>query len=253
MRREIVDLRLLGAGFFIHHAGRLSGQPQCEVEIADIGRVKLRPANSDLATIRQILADREYDIPVPAAEHAIRRRYDAIVAGGGVPVIVDAGANIGAASLWLRLRFPKAHLIAIEPDPDSFAVLQANLEGRSPAEAVQAAVGATPGFVEMVTYGDSWANQTERSDSGTRIMTINEAFDRVPNGVPLLAKVDIEGFESDLFSDNLEWLDRITALYLEPHDWRFPGERTSRSFQKALGERDFHLFVVGPNLAYVRI
>jgi hypothetical protein len=82
---------------------------------------------------------------------------------------------------------------------------------------------------------------------------MNEAFAQIPEGEPFLAKVNIEGFERDLFSDGLDWLDRIAVLFIEPHDWLFPGRHTSRTFQKALGDRDFHLFIVGPHLCYVRL
>jgi hypothetical protein len=84
-------------------------------------------------------------------------------------------------------------------------------------------------------------------------MTMNEAFASVPNGEPFIAKMNIEGFETDVFSGAFEWLDKIGLLFIEPHDWLLPGKHTSRSFQRALGERDFDLFIVGPHLCYARV
>ena len=66
----------------------------------------------------------------------------------------------------------------------------------------------------MFSEGDSWATQTERSDSGTRIVTMGEAFASVANGRPFIAKIDIEGFESDLFEKNLAWLDSVRAVFV---------------------------------------
>lgn len=252
LRREAADFGLLHGDFVKHHVCRLAGKSECEVDLAGF-RVVLRPKDSDLPAFRGIFVDHEYDIQIPEAAAAIQGRYEAIIAAGRTPVIVDAGANVGAASLWFRHKFPKSHIVAIEPDEQCCSLLQRNVAGHGPIDIVQAGIGGTPGHVQLVDAPDSWAIQTERADTGTPIVTMNEAFGRVPDGEPFLAKINIEGFEEDVFSANLEWLDRIAVLYLEPHDWRFPGQHTSRTFQKAMGERDFHLFLVGNGICYVRM
>lgn len=42
--------------------------------------------------------------------------------------IIDAGGNIGLASLWFARAFPEARITTIEPDPNTFAMLATNLE-----------------------------------------------------------------------------------------------------------------------------
>jgi FkbM family methyltransferase len=143
--------------------------------------------------------------------------------------------------------------VAVEPDGESFALLQQNLSRTTGTTAINGAVAGRSGHVRVVPVGESWANRVEQSDEGVPAMTMNALFDGVPKGEPFMAKVNIEGFESDLFEDNLDWLDRVTVLFIEPHDWLLPGKFTSRSFQRALGDRDFHLLIVGPNLCYVRL
>lgn len=83
-------------------------------------------------------------------------------------------------------------------------------------------------------------------------MTVEEIMATVPNGEALITKINIEGFESDLFASNTNWLDQAFAVFIEPHDWLLPNARSSRSFQKVLGEREFDLFVQGENLLYVK-
>ena len=251
--QELADLSLIGGGLVGYHASRIAGRKEREVNLRGVGQVTVRPGDSDLATLRQIFHGEEYLVPVPEVEQALLAAHDAILADGAVPVIVDAGANIGAAALWLRTQYRDAHIVAIEPDPGAFALLRKNTERDSRLTAIEAAIGAEPGHVRMFSEGDSWATQTERSDNGTRIVTMGEAFGCVANGRPFIAKIDIEGFESDLFAKNLEWLDSVRAVFVEPHDWRFPGKHTSRSFQRAMGIRDFDLFLVGENLLYVRL
>lgn len=77
-------------------------------------------------------------------------------------------------------------------------------------------------------------------------------FAKYPGGVPFIAKVDIEGFEEDLFSENLDWLKEIFVLFIEPHDWLMSGRRTSRNFQRALAQHDFQILIRGENLVYIR-
>jgi FkbM family methyltransferase len=253
VRIVAADYSLIGGGLIGYHASRLSGRSEGQVNLRGVGPVTVRPRDSDLAALRQVFYGEEYRVRVPEAERALRQAYQAIVADGAVPAIVDAGANIGAATLWLRSEYPEAHIVAIEPDPATFHLLRRNTERDHRVTPIEAAIGAEPGHVRLLSTGESWATHTERAEDGTRVITMAEAFGEVSNGRPFIAKIDIEGFESDLFSKNLEWVDQVTAIFLEPHDWLFPGQHTSRSFQRALGERDFELFLVGENLLYVRL
>jgi FkbM family methyltransferase len=43
------------------------------------------------------------------------------------PIIIDAGANIGIATLFFKTRYPTARVLAIEPEPASFAALRKNV------------------------------------------------------------------------------------------------------------------------------
>jgi hypothetical protein len=80
-----------------------------------------------------------------------------------------------------------------------------------------------------------------------------QAFAKVPKGVPFIAKVDIEGFESELFATNVDWLNDVYMVVIEPHDYQFAGMKTSRSFQSAMANHDFELFISGDSLIYMRV
>jgi len=50
-------------------------------------------------------------------------------------VVLDIGANIGLFSLFVLEQVPKLRLVAVEPIPEIFAALQANLEAHKPRDA----------------------------------------------------------------------------------------------------------------------
>ena len=45
-----------------------------------------------------------------------------------------------------------------------------------------------------------------------------------------IIKIDIEGSEQELFSQNIEWLDKFKIILIEPHDWMYPKKNTFHNF-----------------------
>jgi FkbM family methyltransferase len=254
LARFVRDAYCLGIIPAIQGARTNFGRGRLHIEIKDRRRIVLRRKNSDFETLRQIFEHEEYSIVNGVVEADVRSRYEEILSNGKKPIIIDAGANIGLAALWFNAQFPKATVVSIEPDADNFALLKENVPLSETSVLVNAAVGSLPGTVTLIDRGGmGWAVQTQRTQgNGIDIITIDDAIALVPNGVPLIVKIDIEGFESDLFGDNLSWLDATFAVFIEPHDWMDPSKNTSQSFQRAFGSRNFNIYLRGENLLYVR-
>lgn len=214
----------------------------------------MRPGESDLDVLHQIYWLKSYGIGSGTLDR-VKRRYDAILAAGRKPIVVDAGANIGISTIWFARSFPEAQVIAIEPDPGNFALLHTNIARYPHCVALEAALGSKPGFAELSRPESqlAWAVRTTRSSQGVPILSVEDAFARSGGDDPFIVKIDIEGFERDVFASNLEWLDRTYVVFVEPHDWMFPGERISAGLQRAMAERPFELLVNGDTLAYVRV
>ena len=246
------DVAVFGPRFLLRHLPRITGAYTAAIHIPGVGRVHLRPGESDVATVRQVFLYSEYELR-EAIHVRVAARYAEIVSSGRKPVVVDAGANIGAASLFFRKKFPGAAIVAVEPDPENLRVLRLNLEGHQDMFIVPAAIGCRDGLVKIEDHGQGWSTRTKRDESGLPVITMANAFATVRNGTPFIAKIDIEGFESDLFAENTDWLNEVYMVAIEPHDWLLPGERTSRAFQVAMGQFDFEIFVSGENLIYVRV
>ena len=254
IKKNLGDARKFGPSFLLRHVARLSGRETAIVSVRPVGPVHVRLGDSDIDVVRQIFGHNSYALGAnhPATKRMMAR-YEAIVAAGSVPVIIDAGANIGMATLWFRSQYPLAGIVAIEPEPDNVRILHLNLDGRANIEILDAAIGAEPGFVAIESDGTGWGARTVLADKGIEVVTVQQAIETIANGTPFIVKIDIEGFENELFADNVDWVSDAYAVIIEPHDWMLPGKGTSRNFQKVMARHDFEILLRGENLIYVRV
>jgi FkbM family methyltransferase len=251
MRQARNDARTFGVPFL----GRRFARPDPHGVVTvntRLGQLHFRLNDTDIDVLRQIFVDGEYDFDDRGQMETLRRRYREILAAGDTPVVVDAGANIGAASIWFARRFPQAAIAAVEPDAENVRLARLNTAAFDNTRVFEAAIGSRAGGVKLIkTPGHGWAVRTERSDSGAPVMTVPELVATVDRGRLFIVKVDIEGFEADLFSENIDWVDDAAAIIVEPHDWMLPGAGTSQAFQKALMGKGREMLIVGENLIFV--
>lgn len=240
------DLLRGGVRFF---AGALGGR---EVQLGGGRRIALRPGTSDLEVVRQVWRDTQYAIVHPELAARLTAFEADIRARGQVPVIVDAGANIGASALWLAREWPNARVLAIEPDPGNAGQARGNCAATGNVTVIEAPIGSEPGFVTLSADAEAYAITTARAATGCPVVTVAQCLEQVEHGELFAAKIDIEGFEADLFAAETEWLDTVKLVYIEPHDHLFPGRATSRTFQAEMGKRDFDVVIRGENLVYIR-
>ncbi len=256
MLQSLRDMTQFGLFFPIEYALHWLFSHKMQLRIANFGNVEIRTHESDLDVARQIFVLRSYDIAKFPQEAWVSRQYDALCATGATPIIVDAGANIGASTIWFAAKYPKAQVFAIEPDSANVACCKTNTDHLSNVVVLEAAIGAKPGkvFVENPS-GASWGIQTQRADvscDGVAIVPVSDLIKKVAGGRLFIVKIDIEGFELDLFSENTDWLDEPSLVIIEPHDWMLPGKKSSRGFQRAFAARDFDLLIHTENLLYFK-
>ena len=115
-------------------------------------------------------------------------------------LFVDVGANIGSYTL-LASGVCEAKTISFEPDPDTMRFLRRNIElnglyGQVVLE--QAALGAEEGDVEF-TVGLDTANHVARGREPKRTRRVSmRTLDKLESP-PTMIKVDVEGYEADVF------------------------------------------------------
>ena len=211
--------------------------------------VWLRPNRSDYSIFWQSLVKRQYELGHFPQTGGLLRRAEQYRAGGKVPVIVDGGGNIGLSLRTFAQDFPFAHVVSVEPDDENLRVLNANAaEVATGKTVVQAGLASRSGHCRVVSRTRGSAGlQTEYCDAShpqaIRTVTVPECVGQVPGGVPWIVKLDIEGAQAELFSDNLGWVGEADCIILELDDWAFPWGGTSVNFFRALGAHRFDYLI----------
>jgi len=142
---------------------------------------------------------------------------------GNDMIVVDAGANVGMFTIYAASRARNGKVIAIEPDPQTFAYLEENVltNGFGNVVLLNAALAAKPGteFLSGVNPGSKTIMARKKGRlTGTTVtaVTLENVISRFGLHRIDLLKVDIEGAEFLLFDDT-SWF-RITArIVMEAH------------------------------------
>lgn len=217
------------------------------IDLGDGERVDMlyRPGTKDRFTLEENWARHPYRLSrFGGVERRlfIEQTYARLVAEGRTPLILDLGANIGASARVLARYYPAAEILAVEPEPGNFALLEANTAGIERIRCVQAAVAAREGRVRLADPGRSTdAYRTGATADGEDIGAVAavsvRALLRLSSATPFLAKIDIEGAEAELFAHDTDWVDEFPAIAIELHDWMLPGQASSAAFLRCVGER----------------
>lgn len=189
----------------------LSGKP-AERTVHLVGNVALtyRAARGDIWALRQMWVDEVCRLPVAISP----------------AVIVDLGANIGMAGVFLAKRYGCSRLIAVEPVSGNVVLARRNYaQNEIDAFVFEGVVGDKAGTARFLNSVDSgngrvdFANSKTNDNSETLVpmITIDTLLADVPITETILMKMDIEGAEQPILQNRPEWLQRVSALLLEFH------------------------------------
>jgi FkbM family methyltransferase len=224
-----------------------------QVEFAGAGRFDTRATSvTDAEVVQQVFVRREYSFTGLARGDEIARLAESLAD----PLILDCGANIGAASVWFAETFPRARVLAIEPEAGNFEILRRNSSSRPRITPILAAVTGRPGEVGLVDPGiGEWGYRTAVVPPGeghrrVRARTVGELVE-THGGSPFVLKLDVEGAEAGIFEAADEALDRFPVIVIELHDWMLPGTASSGSFISWHAGRNRDLVVRGENLVSI--
>jgi FkbM family methyltransferase len=204
--------------------------------------VLLRRGTSDISTFERVLVTNAYNLRRLARWNEILALYARIER----PLILDLGANIGLMTLYFAKNWSKARIIAVEPDERNFQLLKANVEDISNVTPIMGAAASEDGAVQIANpHDEAWALRTERVKSmghnSIKAYSIRTLMGLAPEAQPFIVKMNIEGFERELFSRGTDWINSFPIIIVGLHDYMLPGQGSSNNFLRRISaeNRDF--------------
>jgi len=135
------------------------------------------------------------------------------------PVIVDCGANIGLATIFFKLLYPRSRVLAIEADPKIVELLRKNIASFDfrDVEVIHAAVWNTDAPVAFAVEGGASGHIAAPTEfSASTIVPAWRLKGRLQEKIDFL-KLDIEGAEYDVLEDCREELRWVENIFVEYH------------------------------------
>ena len=215
--------------------------------------IYFRPApSSDLPVINQIFLQKVYSLDGWKHKELLEKYY-ASHFKNQKPLIIDAGANIGASSIYFSDSWKNSFVISLEPEKYNYSLLKLNTVGKS-VLALEGAIGSEIGtmFLNDPGHGDVGFRVSGVGDYEVSVYSVNQIIEIAKrySAAPFICKIDIEGGESELFSKNIEWMNDFALIIIELHDWMLPMQGTSKKFLDAISVLDIELLHKGENLFF---
>jgi FkbM family methyltransferase len=204
----------------------------------------------DYCTLTQIFLSSCYDMTNFRRAPSVKSYLDYLENNNLKPLIIDCGGNIGLATRYFLQTYPYSTLVCIEPSFEN--IEQAKLNNPSSVVFIKGAIGPKKSRARIFDpkMGND-AMQVRLDASGSvQVVTIQEVIDIFHSREvkPFIVKIDIEGFEKQLFSENLDWIVEVPIIIIELHDWLFSREANSRNFLIAISQHDRDFIFVGENV-----
>lgn len=211
--------RVLGVkGVLAAFEGKISKRPKSLAlhTPASKAPIFLRVPSSDVEAYEQVFLNEEYLFDVTREPR----------------FIIDAGANIGLTSVYFARKYPRALIVAIEPEGTNYRQLCDNTRDHPSVTCLHAALWGEDKQIQLVdpglghwgfmtaeagavASGVSAALPTGQSVQALSVETLIKRFaiDRID-----IFKIDIEGAELELFSASAAWIDCVDSIIIELHD-----------------------------------
>lgn len=171
-------------------------------------------------------------------EILIKKTYHLKFYSNSPECIVDAGANLGLATLYFYSLYPSARFFCYEPSSETFRFLKRNLEANKvPHVAFQKALADYNGRAAFLTTRSSMERQLDSLSSTpaatadcsetVEVATLQSEFRSLGIGTVDLLKFDVEGAEAALLRGLGDDLRHVRALVGEVHSAALAEETAS--------------------------
>ena len=187
-----------------------------------------RGMTSDILNMHQIFRHREYGFDiVPAPQR-----------------ILDLGAYVGYAAVYLANRYPNAEIVCVEPSRTNFRILCLNTLPNANVRRVHGAAWSKSSRLNLIDrvggdWGTVFGEEAGSSGEAAQGYTVPHLLSLAGWPNAQYVKCDIEGAELELFSDPAadDWLSAVSCVSVETHDRFKPG--CTQAVESALPQEQF--------------
>ncbi len=192
----------------------------------------------DVWVIKETCLDRDYENPrnrvsSTGSAGASGRRNPVSLTLQDNWIIIDIGAGLGDFTAYAAQRNPRGRVLAYEPFPESFALLQQNvaLNRLNNVAARPCAIAAKPGSLALnIGLGEAVQHSTTQTGANAievQAITLQQVFDEHGLDRCDFLKMDIEGGEYAILRGiDANLLQRVHRIALEYHDNTSAGKHT---------------------------
>lgn len=213
----------------------------------------------DLITIYEIFSEESYNLRNFEIFKKVSEKLNLYLKNDTKPLMLDCGSNIGASSEYFKRIYKNAEIVMIEPDKNNLDYSKKNTSVKEKFIFNKAISSEEKLFKFSNLSEDNRAFKV--ADSGNlEIESIN--VEKILNIFgdefqPFLIKIDIEGFEKNLFEKNYQWIKHFDIIIIELHDWMLPNKHNSNNFINAIYEiindgTKFDFLISGENLILIK-
>lgn len=180
----------------------------------------LKRSSSDTMVFEQVIRNKEYKAVIDLANSKNIELKN----------IIDAGANIGLTTLYLKSKYPKAKVILLEPENSIFERMKTNLEINQLTDVIPIQCGlwyeeTTLQIDRSFRDNEDWSVKLTKHSEGNvaniKCKTLSQIKKEFEIDVIDFLKIDIEGAEKEVFlmDEGIKtWLPSIKIVALEIHD-----------------------------------
>jgi len=160
------------------------------------------------------------------------------------PYIIDCGANIGLSIIYLKKIYPKAEIIAFEPDEKIFKILERNIESLKlkNVKLIQSGISNEETTADFYSEGADGGRIAQLNDKNNIIKIKTTRLNYYLQKPVDLLKIDIEGTEYDVLKDCQILLKNVKNLFVEYHSF-VDAEQKLPELLKILKEAEFKIFI----------
>lgn len=156
-------------------------------------------------------------------------------------VVLDAGAGIGEFTVLASKKVgPGGRIIAIEPHPNDYELLQLNINKNNCANVIpiNIGLGGNTGEHQIEFFGRSYSFRVDTLENILEKIGLKKRINFI--------KMDIEGFETEVLSQSIDIIKNADTIAIELHS-------TKEEVDRILSKYNFHFTPISKRFIYYQL